>query len=58
MPQIRSIEEKQAIFLDVIDQMKHYTASSISQICGNVDDKTSELIGTGTFVSLRVDSTS
>lgn len=53
MPQERSIDEKQAIFLDVLNRMKQYTAPSIAQICGNFDDTTGELIGTGTFVSLR-----
>jgi len=33
MPQERSIEEKQAIFLDVVNRMKQYTAPSIAQIC-------------------------
>jgi len=53
MPQERSFEEKQAIFLDVLDRMKQYTMPSIAQICGNIDDMTGELIGSGTFVSLR-----
>ena len=46
MPQERSIE------LDVVIRMKQHTAPSLTQICGNIDDTTGELIGSGTFVSL------
>lgn len=48
-----SIEDKEQVFLDVIDRMKRYTAPSIVQVCGNFDEETGELLGTGTFFELR-----
>ncbi len=52
MPDERTFGEKQRILLDVVNRMKQHTAPSLTQICGNFDDTTGELIGTGTFLSL------
>lgn len=53
MAKENSIEEKERIFMDVIDRMKQHTAHSITQVCGNFDEETGELLGTGTFFELR-----
>ena len=45
--------EKEQMLMDVVNQMKEFTAPSITQICGNCDHETGELVGTGTFFRLR-----
>jgi Protein of unknown function (DUF2934) len=46
-------EEAKQVWLDVIMQMKAFTAPSLSQICGNIDENTGELLGTGTLMSFQ-----
>ena len=41
----QSLREKQRIFMDVLNQMRDYTAPSLSQICGAVNENTGELVG-------------
>lgn len=53
MTAMHSNEEKQRIFMDVVNRMKLFTGPSIVQICGSIDETTGELIGSGTFIRLR-----
>jgi len=39
--------------MDVVKEMKEFSAPSITQICGNFDELTGEIVGTGTFFRLR-----
>ena len=46
----QSLREKQQIFMDVLNQMRDYTAPSLSQICGTINENTGELVGSATII--------
>ncbi len=52
MPQESSDDEEQRLLLDVVRQMTEHTGPTLTQICGNIDETTGELVGTGNFVLL------